>query len=62
VGERLARDGELLGYRHQGFWSCMDTLREKNMLEDLWNSSRAPWRVWDKPEGKPDTRLASVLG
>jgi len=45
---RLAHDGQLMGYRHYGFWSCMDTLREKNMLEDLWNSGEAPWKVWDK--------------
>jgi glucose-1-phosphate cytidylyltransferase len=41
--ERLARDGQLMAYRHSGFWSCMDTLKEKNMLEDLWASGRAPW-------------------
>jgi glucose-1-phosphate cytidylyltransferase len=46
--ERLARDGEMIGYRHRGFWSCMDTLREKNMLEDLWITDRAPWRIWDR--------------
>jgi glucose-1-phosphate cytidylyltransferase len=44
--ERLARDGEIVGYRHYGFWSCMDTLREKNILEDLWNSGKAPWKIW----------------
>lgn len=44
--ERLAADGELVGYRHTGFWSCMDTLKEKNMLEELWNSGHAPWKVW----------------
>lgn len=44
--ERLARDGELMGYRHYGFWSCMDTLKEKNFLEDLWRSNQAPWKVW----------------
>jgi len=44
--ERLARDGQLMGYRHHGFWSCMDTLKEKNMLEDLWNSTQAPWKIW----------------
>jgi glucose-1-phosphate cytidylyltransferase len=44
--ERLARAGQLMGYRHHGFWSCMDTLKEKNLLEDLWNSGRAPWKVW----------------
>jgi glucose-1-phosphate cytidylyltransferase len=47
--ERLARDGELMAYRHPGFWSCMDTLKEKTMLEELW-SSGAPWKVWsDEP-------------
>jgi len=46
--ERLAREGQVTGYRHRGFWSCMDTLKEKNMLEDLWNTGRAPWRIWDR--------------
>ena len=44
--ERLAHDGQLFGYRHSGFWSCMDTLKEKNFLEELWNSGKAPWKVW----------------
>ncbi|MEW6116808.1 MAG: glucose-1-phosphate cytidylyltransferase [Nitrospirota bacterium] len=44
--ERLARDGQLMGYRHYGFWSCMDTLKEKNTLEELWNSGNPPWKVW----------------
>ena len=44
--EALVRDGQLLGYRHPGFWSCMDTLKEKNLLEQLWNGGDAPWRVW----------------
>ncbi len=43
--ERLAHGGQLIGYRHYGFWSCMDTLKEKNYLEELWNSGAAPWRV-----------------
>ena len=42
----LAADGELSAYRHDGFWQPMDTLREKNLLEDLWNSGKAPWKVW----------------
>ena len=45
--EALARDGQLMGYRHPGFWSCMDTLKERNMLEEMWSSGRAPWRIWD---------------
>jgi glucose-1-phosphate cytidylyltransferase len=46
VVERLAGDGQLMGYRHYGFWSCMDTIKEKNILEDLWNSDKAPWKIW----------------
>jgi len=44
--EKLTHDGQLIGYRHFGFWSCMDTLKEKNYLEELWNSGKAPWKVW----------------
>lgn len=43
--ERLAREGELMAYRHEGFWQPMDTLREKQYLEQLWQSGQAPWRV-----------------
>lgn len=42
----LARDGQLMAYRHDGFWAPMDTLREKNQLEAMWATGRAPWRVW----------------
>lgn len=42
---RLAHGGQLAGYRHHGFWSCMDTLKEKNLLEELWNSGNAPWKI-----------------
>lgn len=45
--ERLAQDGDLCAYRHHGFWQPMDTLRDKQYLEDLWRSNRAPWKVWD---------------
>ena len=44
--ERLAADGQLMGYRHHGFWSCMDTLKEKNFLEELWAGGKAPWVIW----------------
>jgi glucose-1-phosphate cytidylyltransferase len=44
--EQLAHKGEMVGYRHYGFWSCMDTLREKHYLEDLWNTGKAPWKMW----------------
>jgi glucose-1-phosphate cytidylyltransferase len=43
--EKLALAGQLMGYRHDGFWSCMDTLKEKNYLEALWQSGNAPWEV-----------------
>jgi len=44
--EKLAQDGELVAYRHEGFWQPMDTLREKHLLESLWESGKAPWKVW----------------
>jgi glucose-1-phosphate cytidylyltransferase len=43
---RLAETGQLIAFEHKGFWQPMDTLREKNLLEELWSSGRAPWRVW----------------
>jgi glucose-1-phosphate cytidylyltransferase len=50
---RCARDGELAVYRHEGFWQCMDTPREHQLLEELWNSGRAPWAT-----GKPGKTTA----
>lgn len=44
--ELLAQNGELNAYEHSGFWQPMDTLREKNMLEDMWSSGKAPWKIW----------------
>lgn len=44
--ERLVQDGQLMAYRHSGFWQCMDTRREKELLEQLWATNRAPWKVW----------------
>ncbi|QEO57917.1 MULTISPECIES: glucose-1-phosphate cytidylyltransferase [Francisella] len=43
---RLANDGQLMSYFHNDFWQAMDTLREKNILEDLWKTRKAPWKVW----------------
>ena len=45
--ERLAEDKQLAAYRHEGFWQCMDTLREKRLLENLWKSGNATWKVWE---------------
>lgn len=42
----LARDGQLMAYKHTDFWQCMDTLRERKLLEELWESGKAPWRIW----------------
>jgi glucose-1-phosphate cytidylyltransferase len=42
----LARDGQLSAYRHYGFWHPMDTLRDKTVLEQLWNTVSPPWKVW----------------
>jgi len=44
--ERLAEDGELVAFRHEGFWQCMDTLRDVRLLENLWESGEVPWKVW----------------
>ena len=45
--ERLAKDGEMRAFRHDGFWQCMDTLRDRFLLEGLWASGKAPWKVWE---------------
>jgi glucose-1-phosphate cytidylyltransferase len=44
--ERLAAEGQLMAFRHEDFWQCMDTLRDKRILESLWESGQAPWKVW----------------
>lgn len=44
--EKLAKTGQMMAYRHEGFWQPMDTQRDKNLLEELWNSGQAPWKVW----------------
>jgi glucose-1-phosphate cytidylyltransferase len=44
--EKLAADGQLMAFEHRGFWQPMDTLREKNHLEELWQSGKAPWKIW----------------
>ena len=45
--ERLAADGQLVAHRHNGFWQCMDTLRDVRLLESLWQGGKAPWKVWN---------------
>lgn len=45
--DTVAKEGQLMAYKHEGFWQCMDTLREKMLLEKLWASGQAPWKVWE---------------
>jgi glucose-1-phosphate cytidylyltransferase len=45
--ERLAGEGELAAFRHEGFWQCMDTVRDLRLLQGLWDQGRAPWRTWN---------------
>jgi glucose-1-phosphate cytidylyltransferase len=44
--EKLSKEGKLAAYKHDGFWMPMDTLRDKNVLEDMWNSGKPPWKIW----------------
>lgn len=44
---KLAKDGELMAFRHEGFWQCMDTVRERQLLEELWSAGKAPWKTWE---------------
>jgi glucose-1-phosphate cytidylyltransferase len=46
--DQIAAQGELAAYRHDDFWQCMDTLRDKNYLESLWQSGDAPWKTWNE--------------
>lgn len=46
--EKIASDGQLMCYEHDGFWQCMDTLRDKEKLEKMWDSNNAPWKIWSK--------------
>lgn len=46
--ERLAKEGQLMAYKHDSFWQCMDTLRDKKRLESLWESGHAPWKIWEE--------------
>lgn len=63
--EALTRDRQLSVYKHRGFWSAMDTMRDKRLLEDLWNTGKAPWKVWETPEAQlpfgliPTTRASA---
>jgi glucose-1-phosphate cytidylyltransferase len=45
--QRLSAEGQLMAYRHTSFWQCMDTLRDKLLLQSLWDSGKPPWRIWE---------------
>jgi glucose-1-phosphate cytidylyltransferase len=51
--ENLAQDGQLSAFRHAGFWQPMDTLRDRQVLEDLWQKNKAPWHIWSPTESMP---------
>jgi glucose-1-phosphate cytidylyltransferase len=51
--ERLAREGRLGAYRHDGFWQCVDTLRELRLLQAMWDGGKAPWKTWNDPPMPP---------
>jgi len=55
--ERAAEDGQLAAFRHDGFWQCMDTLRDKEYLQRMWGNEEAPWRTWDADQNVPRLRL-----
>mgnify|MGYP005657940189 FL=1 len=44
--ENLAKNGQLMSFKYEGFWHPMDTLRDKNLLNELWNNEKAPWKIW----------------
>lgn len=58
--ERLSAEGQLSAYKHEGFWQPLDTLREKMYLEELWNSGKAPWRIWADNSNRRETQNMSV--
>lgn len=54
----MVGDGQLSVYHHPGFWQNMDTLRDKHVLQDMWTSGKAPWKIWDQGERRGDARLS----
>ena len=55
----LVARGQLAVYHHRGFWQNMDTLRDKHVLQELWESGDAPWKVWDRPAPAAASRAAA---
>ena len=46
--EKLVKDNQLMAYKHEGFWQCMDTIRERQLLESMWAQGNAPWKIWNE--------------
>jgi glucose-1-phosphate cytidylyltransferase len=42
----IAKNGQLVSYKHEGFWKCMDSMRDKTELEELWDNGKAKWKIW----------------
>lgn len=58
--ERLAHEGQLKAWKHEGFWQCMDTLKEKQFLESLWDSDNAPWKTWGDSDESSGNRSSGI--
>ncbi len=58
--ERVAADGQLAAYCHDGYWQCMDTLRDKETLNSLWDSGKAPWKTWEPETDLEPTALNTI--
>ena len=52
--QRLVRDKQLIAYKYEGYWSCMDTYKDRQQLEDLYTKGQAPWEVWKALKSEPD--------
>ncbi len=60
--QRLVADGELAAFAHEGFWACMDTFKEKKLLDDIYGSGDAPWQVWERNSGCADSSSDTSIG
>ena len=58
--ERLAKEGQVMAYQHTSFWQCMDTIRDKKLLETLWQTGKAPWKMWEEENGNLGNRTQGV--
>ena len=58
--QNISRIGQLMAFKHTGFWQSMDTLRDKKLLENLWQSGKAPWKIWDNGQVDKDSRNEGI--